>query len=101
MSMRISILGGASIDFSRLEPCTMKEPEIKTVKVGQKVRFDPLKHIGGYGAENVRGHYVMGTVVEVHEQHQWFSVEYDCFGVKQRASFKFIQIGKDVFIRGN
>jgi hypothetical protein len=43
---------------------------------------------------------VTGTVVMVNYAHKWFSVEYECGGVKQRASFKFCRIGKGVFICG-
>lgn len=68
------------------------------VKVGQKVRFDPLDYIGGYGAELVRGNEVTGTVVMVNMPHRWFSVEYG--EPKQRASFKFNDIGQAVRIIG-
>lgn len=68
------------------------------VKVGQKVRFDPLYYIIGYGAEVVRGNLVTGTVVMVNEPHHWFSVEYG--DSKQRTSFQFADIGQVVKIVG-
>ena len=68
------------------------------IKVGQKVRFDPFKELKGFGAEDHRGEFVTGTVVMVNEPHKWFSVEYG--DPKQRTSFKFSQIGKDVLICG-
>lgn len=69
------------------------------VKVGQKVRFDPLYYVTGYCAELVRGNYETGTVVYVNELHNWFSVEYG--NPKTRASFKFCDIGKAVEVCGN
>lgn len=70
------------------------------IKIGQKVRFDPLAETRGFGAGDYRGNYVTGTVVMVNIPHKWFLVEYLCGGVKQRTSFKFCQIGKDVQICG-
>lgn len=70
------------------------------VKVGQKVRFDPLAEARGFGAEDYRGNYVTGTVVMVNIPHKWFLVEYLYGSAKQRTSFKFCQIGKDVQICG-
>lgn len=67
-------------------------------KVGQKVRFDPFYYIVGYASESVRGNLVTGTVVEVYEDHKWFSVEYG--DPKAGASFKFCDIGERVKIIG-
>lgn len=68
------------------------------VKVGQKVRFDPLYYACGWGVELVRGNNVTGTVVMVNEPHHWFSVEY---GIpKQRMSFMLADIGQVVKIVG-
>ena len=66
------------------------------ITVGQKVKFDPFQHVGGYGTSDLLGTKVTGTVVEVHEDHRWFSVEYG--DPKQRTSFLFDDIGKDVKI---
>lgn len=68
------------------------------VEVGQKVRFDPLHYVVGYASELVRGNLVTGTVVEVYEDHKWFSVEYG--DPKARASFKFCDIGERVKVVG-
>jgi hypothetical protein len=68
------------------------------VKVGQKVRFDPLGYICGMGSLEVRGNYVTGTVVMVNRPHKWFSVEYG--EPKQRTSFKFCDIGEAVTVIG-
>lgn len=71
------------------------------VAIGQKVQFDPFEEITGFGSDSNRGNYVTGTVVMVNEPHRWFSVEYECGGVKLRTSFLFSQIGEDVTICGN
>ena len=68
------------------------------IKVGQKVRFDPFEYLTGFGASDNRGNYVIGTVVMVNEQNQWFSVEYE--NPKMRASFKFCDIGEAVTVCG-
>ena len=65
------------------------------IQVGQKVRFDPLKYATGFGAYEVRGVYVTGTVVMVNAPHRWFLVQY---GENQRTSFKFSEIGQNVHI---
>lgn len=70
------------------------------IKVGQKVRFDPYREITGFASEDCRGKKVIGTVVMVNRPHTWFSVEYDCHGVKLRDSFKFSQIGNGVKLYG-
>ena len=66
------------------------------IKVGQKVRFDPFDTCTGFGAEEVRGNLVTGTVVFVNVPHKWFSVEYG--NPKAIASFKFCDIGSVVTI---
>lgn len=98
MSMKLTIIGGPSIDFGRMEPTTMKEPK-KKVKIapGCKVRFDPFEGAFGYGIEACRGR-VTGTIVDVYPKHQWFSVVYG--EPKQRFSFKFCDIGERVKIIG-
>lgn len=64
------------------------------VEIGQKVKFDPLCCVCGFGAEAVRGNLVTGTVIYINEPHKWFSVEYG--NPKQRISFKFCDIGQTV-----
>lgn len=70
------------------------------VKVGTKVRFDPFEWMTGFGIAMNHGEMVEGTVVRIYKRHHWFSVEYDCGGVKQRTSFKPEDIGKAVKIVG-
>ena len=71
------------------------------VVIDDKVQFDPFKEITGFASEDNRGKMVTGTVVFVHYQNKWFSVEYECGSEKQRISFKFSQIGKDVVVCGH
>lgn len=66
--------------------------------VGDTVQFDPFKEITGFASEDNRGKMVTGTVVEVHYEHKWFSVEYG--KPKMRTSFKFCDIGKAVKVCG-
>lgn len=66
---------------------------------GAKVKFNPFKEITGFASEDTRGNVLTGTIVYVNKPHKWFSVEYG--NPKMRTSFKFSQIGKDVFIGGN
>ena len=68
------------------------------IEVGQKVIFDPYEHIKGYGVLEIRGEDVKGTVVEVHQKHKWFSVEYG--NPVQRTSFNFADIGLVVRVCG-
>lgn len=70
------------------------------IAIGERVQFDPMEHITGMGSESIKGNFVTGTIVFVHYAHRWFSVEYDCDGVKQRTSFLFSDVGKSVTICG-
>ena len=66
------------------------------IKIGQKVRIRPFSHIatgkGLMGAFEV----FTGTVVYIHEEHKWFTVEYG--DPAQRISYKFSDIGDTVKI---
>lgn len=66
------------------------------IKIGQKVMFDALKDVKIFSFKGRRRTDV-GTVVEVHKDHRWFSVEYFIDDKPIRTSFKFDQIGRDVF----
>lgn len=72
---------------------------ISPVNVGDKVRFNPFKgiHVSGFAAS--KDTIVTGTVIEVHEEHRWFAVEYMLEDVKQRTSFNFSDVGVNVNIR--
>ena len=70
------------------------------VKIGTKVRFDPFEPMAGFSISMNQGEMVNGTVVGIYNRHNWFSVEYDCGGVKQRTSFKPDDIGKRVQVIG-
>lgn len=67
------------------------------ITVDTKVRFDPFEEMTGFASELNRGQMVTGRVVYVNYPHHWFSVEY---GDKQRTSFHFSDIGKEVKVVG-
>ena len=69
------------------------------IKIGTKVKFDPLEGIKFYGCMERGVSEVIGTVVDINEAHQWFSVEYTPNGKdKLRKGFKFADIGDNVEI---
>ena len=70
------------------------------VVIDDKVQFDPLKEIQISGLTIDKGKMVTGTVVFINYAHKRFAVEYESGGVKQRTSFKFSQVGKDVLVCG-
>ena len=70
------------------------------ITIDDKVQFDPFEAITGFASVDNKGNIVTGTVVYVNYANKWFSVEYECGGEKQRISFKFSQVGKDVLICG-
>ena len=72
------------------------------LKIGQKVRFEPLKNVKLLRLPGEVRRVVTGTVVYINHQNKWFSAEYICghSGLKQRESFKFSQIGQDVMLCG-
>lgn len=65
------------------------------IQVGQKVRFDPYVGVKVPSFGNVSSLKV-GTVIEVHEDHHWFAVEYDVNDSTMRTSFNFADIGDNV-----
>ena len=67
------------------------------VRIGQKVRFNPFGITTGLGFDELRYEFE-GTVVEIYQEHQWFSVLYG--EPKQRISFKFCDIGERVILLG-
>lgn len=72
---------------------------VTPVNIGDKVRFNPFKgvHISGF-CMNVDC-VVTGTVIEIHNEHRWFGVEYMLGDVKQRTSFNFIDLNETFSIR--
>lgn len=61
------------------------------IKLGTKVRFDPL-----YGCVAGGHEHVTGKVIDI--RNRWFGVEYDLGGTKQRTSFNFCDIDQNVHI---
>ena len=66
------------------------------VKIGDKVRFNPFQGITISGFGSSPKSFVTGKVVEVHADHNWFSVEYILGDGTQRTSFLFADIGDRV-----
>lgn len=65
-------------------------------KVGQKVKFDPFKHIRTYGYTRTSKD-VEGTIIEVCRDHKWISVEYGEPPNTFRTSFKFHDLNRDFY----
>lgn len=63
------------------------------IKLGQKVRYDPLDSISALNVCEVRTR-VIGTVVYINERRGWFCAEYQGL----RTTFRFTDIGKSVRI---
>lgn len=70
------------------------------IEVGQKMRFIPHWNKSEHDDEDAkRDKTIVGTVVYVNRDHKQFAVEYSsCGGNKQKETFKFSQIGKDIFV---
>lgn len=68
------------------------------ITIDEKVQFDPFEAMTGFASEDNKGNMAVGTIVYVNYVNKWFSVEYECGGTKQRTSFKFSQIGKEVTV---
>lgn len=70
--------------------------------LGRKVRFIPafVPRDCPANANTQKPEYVTGRVVYVNQKHRYFTAEYGWEGSKQRESFKFSQIGKDVTVCG-
>lgn len=71
------------------------------IKIGQKVKFDPLRDINIVGArDRLDGklNKVVGTITYINAPHRWFSVEYGDKkkGYHLRTSFKFDDYGTKV-----
>ena len=67
------------------------------LKVGQKVRFIPLKDVRVFGFEDDKSEKT-GVITYINVPHRWFLVEYDGVGCKLRSGYKFSDIGLTVFI---
>lgn len=68
------------------------------VHIGDKVRFNPFKGIVITGFCVHKDALVTGKVIEIHNEHRWFAVEYMLDDVKQRTSFNFADVGHNVGI---
>ena len=70
--------------------------------MGKKVRFIPafVPRECPANAKTQKPDSVTGRVVHVNQEHGHFTAEYGWEGSKQKESFKFSQIGKDVTVCG-
>lgn len=67
------------------------------IKVGQKVRFDPYKGLHTIGRPSYASSEVEGVIIEVFRDHSWFSVQYGEAPNTFKTSFKFHDLGQDVY----
>ena len=68
---------------------------------GMKVRFVPgFNDSKVFSIEERRAARITGTVIHINWEHEWFTVEFDCGGTKQREAFKFCDIGSVVKVCG-
>lgn len=68
----------------------MKEAISPLVEIGDKIRFVPAAnydHSAGFG--EILRNAVTGTVVQIHEAHQWYRVAYPMPGCIGHECFKF------------
>lgn len=70
------------------------------IGVGMKATFIPAFEPKVDWALTRSTDEVTGTITYINWENKFFMVEFDCGGTKQRESFKFIQIGKDVRVHG-
>ena len=71
------------------------------IGIGMKVSFVPAFVPGAlYLSKPDPAEIVTGTIVYIHWEHKYFTVEFKCGDTMQRESFKFFHIGQAVKIRG-
>ena len=69
------------------------------IDIGQKMRFIPHFIISEKDDKAQRREKeVVGKVIFVNRQHKQFTVKYNCGGTMQKETFKFSDIGKDIFV---
>lgn len=66
------------------------------LRIGQRVKCDPLRDIGGQGSWDAK-QTVIGTIVYVNAPHRWFLVAY---GESLRTGYKFCDLGDRVELYG-
>lgn len=72
------------------------------IDIGQKMRFIPHWNEGANDTESAkRAKMITGKVIFVNRQHKQFTVKYSvCGGPQMKETFKFSQIGTDIFVVG-
>jgi hypothetical protein len=69
--------------------------------IGTKAFFVPsFDNSERYTPQERKEASVMGKIVYINQEHKYFTVEWDHYGAKQRESFKFGDIGKQVTVGG-
>ena len=69
--------------------------------VDMMARFVPsFMPSGKLEPEEHKARLVRGTIVYVNYAHKYFTVEWEKDGVKYLESFKFVDCGKTVYVRG-
>lgn len=69
---------------------------IPPLRIGQTVRFDPAKIIGGFWTRSIP-QPIFGVITYIHRSHGWFLVAY---GNDLRMGFRFDDIGREVDLFG-
>lgn len=68
------------------------------IKIGDKVRFDPVAEVWIPGAEDHREN-VIGEVIEINEDRNWFGVKYKLGDEMLRTSFHFVDLEEGYYAR--
>ena len=77
--------------FKAFEPLRVAVPTPCPYEIGDEIRFRPAAFARTRGED---GGYeipieVTGTVIQIHEEHRWYRVEYTMPGCIGRECFKF------------
>lgn len=60
------------------------------IEIGDKVRFTPAcNHDHSCGFPEIMRRETTGTVIQIHEEHRWYRVEYTLPGCIGHECFKF------------
>ena len=68
------------------------------IKIGDKVSFDPVAEVWIPGCEDHREE-VIGKVIEINKDHNWFAVKYELGGKPFRSCFHFIDLEEGYYAR--
>lgn len=69
------------------------------IDIGQKMRFIPYFNINEKDDEAQRREkMIVGKVIYVNRKHKLFTVKFNCGGTMMKKTFKFTDIGEDIFV---